>query len=169
MSDRVLRLSDDVVLPLEAATRRMAILAMSGAGKSNVAVLLAEQMHAHGVPWVAIDPKGDWYGMRAGVDGSATGGLEIPIFGGLHADLPIESASGAYVGQLVVEQRLTCVIDVSEFESRQGMFQFLADFGETLLRLNRDAIHELTEAVPPAYAEFIGRCAREHMAEQLDM
>ncbi len=44
-----LRISNDLELPLDAATRRMAILAMSGAGKSNAAVRLAEQMHCAGI------------------------------------------------------------------------------------------------------------------------
>ncbi len=41
-----LELAPGFSLPLNAATRRLAILAMSGAGKSNTAVVLAEAMFA---------------------------------------------------------------------------------------------------------------------------
>lgn len=139
-----LALADDLTLPLDAATRRMAILAMSGAGKSNLAVVLAEQMHAAGIPWVAIDPKGDWWGIRSSSDGGA-GGLPIPIFGGLHGDVPLEPRAGKLIADLIVDQRLTCVLDVSEFDNRQAMWGFLIDLGEELLRRNRDALHVFVE------------------------
>jgi hypothetical protein len=139
-------LSDDLSLPLEAATRRMAILAMSGAGKSNLAVLMAEQMFDAGIPWVAIDPKGDWWGVRSNASGKGPG-LPVPIFGGLHADVKIEStaAAGAELAALIAGDRITCVIDISEFVERQKMWAFLAAFGETLLHKNRTALHLFLE------------------------
>lgn len=45
---------EPLTLPLDAATRRMAILAMPGAGKSNAAVVMAEEMTLRSIPWVAI-------------------------------------------------------------------------------------------------------------------
>lgn len=139
-----LKISDDLSLPLDAATRRLAILAMSGAGKSNVAVVMAEAMYDAGIPWIAIDPKGDWFGVRSGADGKGPG-LPIPIFGGLHGDIPLEPNAGAYIGNLIVDQRLTCILDVSEFSDRQRMWGFLADLGETLLHRNRSVLHVYLE------------------------
>lgn len=151
-----LKISDDLSLPLDAATRRMAVLAMSGAGKSNVAVVLAEAMYDAGIPWVAIDPKGDWYGVRSSSDGKSAG-LPIPIFGGLHGDFPLEPSAGAYVAGMIVDRRLTCVLDVSEFAERQQMFRFLRDLGETLLRRNREALHlfleECDDYIPQSASE----------------
>ena len=139
-----LKLSPDLVLPLEAATRRMAILGMSGSGKSNLAVLLAELMFQAGIPWVAIDPKGDWWGVRSNENGRGPG-LPIPIFGGLHGDLPLEPTAGALVAETIIEQGLTCVLDVSEFNTNQDRFRFLAEFGETLLKRDRHVLHLFLE------------------------
>lgn len=147
---------ESVTLPLDAATRRMAILAMSGAGKSNAAVVLAEQMYDAGIPWVAIDPKGDWYGVRSAGEGE-TPGLPIPIFGGRHGDLPLEPHAGKLIGELIAEQRLTCVLDVSDFDTRQQMWGFLADLGETLLRRNSHPLHLFLEEAD----EYIPQVARE--------
>lgn len=127
----MLQLADDLSLPGDAATRRMAILAMSGAGKSNAAVLLAEQMYDAGIPWVAIDPKGDWWGMRAP---GRQPGLPIPILGGLHGDIPLDPRGGRIVADLIVDQRVTAILDVSEFDSNQQMWGFLRDFGDQLYR-----------------------------------
>lgn len=140
-----LKLASHFDLPLDAATRRMAILAMSGAGKSNAAVVMAEQMFDAGIPWVAIDPKGDWWGVRSGKSGKRSGGLPIPIFGGLAGDVTLEPGAGKLIGELIVEQRLTCVLDVSEFPDRQAMWGFLTDLGETLLRKNRQPLHIFCE------------------------
>lgn len=139
-------LSPTLKLPLDAAARRLAILAMSGAGKSNVAVVLAEQMHAAGIPWVAIDPKGDWWGVRSSRDGRGPG-LPVPIFGGLHADVKIEptAIAGRELAEVIVAKRLTSVVDVSEFTDRQAMWAFLAAFGETLLHKNRQVLHLFLE------------------------
>lgn len=111
-------LSPELSLPLETATRRLAILAMSGAGKSNVAVVMAEQMFAAGIPWVAIDPKGDWWGVRSSKDGKHPG-LPVTIFGGLHGDIPLEPTAGQLIADAIVDQRLTCILDISEFPTRQ--------------------------------------------------
>lgn len=146
----------EVCLPLDAATRRMAILAMSGAGKSNASVVMAEGMYDAGIPWVAIDPKGDWYGVRSAGTGD-TPGLPIPIFGGRHGDLPLEPHAGKMIAELIVEQRLTCVLDVSDFDTRQQMWGFLADLGETLLRRNSHPLHLFLEEAD----EYIPQTARE--------
>lgn len=94
-------------------TETFAILAKRRAGKSNAAVVMAEEMYAAGLPWVAVDPKGDWYGVRASGDGRKPG-LAVIVFGGLHADVPLEPASGRLVAGLFAERRLSGVLDVSE-------------------------------------------------------
>jgi hypothetical protein len=144
VTPKTLHLAPGLDLPLEVVTRRLAILAMSGAGKSNTAVVLAERMFDAGIPWVAIDPKGDWWGVRSSRDGMGPG-LPVPIFGGLHGDIPLEPTAGRVIGDLIVDQRLTCVLDVSEFAERQQMWGFLIDLGDTLLRRNRQALHLFLE------------------------
>lgn len=124
------------------ATSRNAVLAKTGAGKSNAAVVLAEAMFDAGIPWVAIDPKGDWWGVRAEGSGAA---LPIPIFGGEHGDVPLEPTGGPVIANLIAQTGLTCVVDVSEFDTRQQMFRFLREFAETLLRRNREVVHVFAE------------------------
>lgn len=139
----VLRLSPDFVLPLDAVTETFAILAKRRAGKSNAAVVMAEEMYAAGLPWVAVDPKGDWWGVRAGGDGSAPG-LSVVVFGGLHGDVPLEPTAGRLVADLIAERRLTCVLDVSEM-SKADQRRFLTDWAERLYRKNREPLHIFAE------------------------
>jgi hypothetical protein len=132
-------LADDFALPLEAVTESMAILAVRGAGKSNAANVLAREMYQKGLHWIAIDPKGDWWGIRASRDGKEEGGLPIPIFGGSHGDLPLDPLAGAALARFLVEHRVTCILDVSHFNSEAEKVRFLLAFSEQLFRSKNEA------------------------------
>lgn len=139
----VLQISPELGLPLDAVTETFAILAKRRAGKSNAAVVMAEEMYDHGLPWVAIDPKGDWWGVRAAGDGKSPG-LAVLVFGGLHGDVPLEPTSGRLVADLIIEQRLTSVLDVSEM-SKADQRRFLVDFADRLYRRNTEPLHVFCE------------------------
>lgn len=138
----------DVGFPLSAdfAVSRNAILAISGAGKSNAAVRIAEELYRAGIPWFTLDPKGDHWGMRSAADGEGPG-LPIPIFGGEHGDVPLTRDSGPMIARLIAHDRVTCIIDLSgeEFAVRSAMFHFIEAFASTLLRINRTAVHGFLE------------------------
>jgi hypothetical protein len=104
---------------------------------------MAEQMHDAGLPWVAIDPKGDWWGIRSSGDGKGPG-LPVLVLGGQHGDVPLEPTAGRLVADLIVEQRLTAVVDVS-LMSKADMRRFLADFAERLYQRNTEPLHVFAE------------------------
>jgi hypothetical protein len=56
MSDKLLRISDELVLPLDGVTQRFAFLGNIGSGKSYGASKLAEEMLGVGVQVVVLDP-----------------------------------------------------------------------------------------------------------------
>lgn len=153
-----------IELPLLTVTEPNAILGVRGSGKSNTAVRLAEQMHAAGLPWVAVDPKGDWYGIRSSADGEGAG-LPIPVLGGLHGDLPLEPTAGKLIADLIVDRNLTVVLDVSDFGSKNKQVQFLTDFAEQLFRRQgRDPhprhlfLDEADDFVPQMVRANMARC-----------
>ena len=75
-----LRLSPDLSLPSNAITQTFGVLAVRGAGKTNLAVVMAEEMCRMGLPFVVVDPVGNWWGLRSSADGTGPG-LPIAIFG----------------------------------------------------------------------------------------
>lgn len=135
-----LAVGDGIDLPIDLVTHRNALLGMSGAGKSNAAVVLAEEMHRARVPWIVVDPKDDWFGIRSSRDGKGAG-LDVPVLGGEHGDLPLSPHAGARLAELVAAGKLTGIFDVSGFESNADVSRFLADFGRVLLAQNRTPIH----------------------------
>jgi hypothetical protein len=138
-----LRLSDALTLPVEAVTQTFGILGKRGSGKSNAGRVLAEEMFAAGLPFCVIDPVGSWYGLRASRDGKGPG-LSVPIFGGDHGDVALERGSGQELADLVAEERLSCVLDISVL-SESDKVRFLTDFAERLFQRNRDPIHLFLE------------------------
>lgn len=138
-----LKLGPRWTLPIEMVTETIGILAVKRSGKSNAAVVMAEELYDAGVPWVAIDPKGDWWGIRAAGDGKSPG-LSVLVFGGLHGDVPLEPTSGKLVADLIVNERITCVLDVSEM-SKANQRRFLTDFALQLYKKNREPLHVFCE------------------------
>lgn len=159
MASDQLRISRELSLPLDAATETIGILAVRRAGKSNAAVVLAEEMYDHGIPWVAVDPKGDWWGVRAAGSGNAPG-LAVLVFGGQHGDVPLEPSAGRLVADLVVDQRITCVLDVSEM-SKADQRRCLHDFADRLYRRNTEPLHVFCEEAD----EYIPQMVRGETAK----
>lgn len=131
---RDLAISDSLALPIDYVTKTSAILAQRRKGKTHTASVIAEELVDAGVPWVALDPTGAWWGLRAGAGGDATGGLPVTILGGHHGDIPLERTSGKLIADLVVEQPSWYVLDFGLFESKEADRQFATDFAERLYR-----------------------------------
>lgn len=134
-----------IQLPDTAVTQTHGLLAVRGAGKTNAARVMAEEMFAAGLPFCAIDPVGSWRGLRSGADGSSAGGLPIPIFGGDFGDIPLERGGGEVIADAIVDQRLSCVVDLSAFTSEGDKKTFLLAFARRLYQRNRDPLHLFLE------------------------
>lgn len=120
-------------LPRDAVTQKLAFLGRTGSGKTYAAGKLAEEMLVAGVQVVILDPVGVHWGLRLAAGGKKAG-IKIPVFGGLHGDIPLVPTSGALIADLVVDRRLSVVLDVSQFESDKAKARFVSDFGDRFFR-----------------------------------
>lgn len=123
-------------IPPEALEDCGAILGRRGAGKSGTGRLLLEHELAAGHRCCAIDPKGDWHGIRMLKDGSPSR-FEIPVFGGAHGDIKITEDMGEALGKMVATHDLSSVIDLSALPSQAAVRRFTRDFATALYRHNR--------------------------------
>lgn len=132
-----LELASTLSLPLETVTQAIGILAKRRAGKSYTARRFTEQLFKTGQQVVIVDPKGDWWGIRSSADGRGPG-LPIVIIGGERGDVPIEVNAGEVVAKLVVEERVSVLLDLSPLRKKE-VSSFMTMFLETLYRLkNRE-------------------------------
>lgn len=134
-----LAISDRLALPIETVTETIAILAKRGAGKTNTAVVLTEELVAAGQQVIVVDPVGVWYGLRSGADGKS-GGIPVLIIGGDHADLPLTETSGEVIARILVGERQSAVLDLSQL-SKSAARRLMTDFLETLYRVAREPLH----------------------------
>jgi hypothetical protein len=126
-----------VKIPIEeAATQTYAFIARRDAGKTYGAGRLAEGMLEASIQVVVLDPIGVWWGLRLEADGKRTA-YDIPIFGGLRGDVPLEPGSGAMVANLIVERNISMILDVSMFRPRE-LRQFATGFGIELYHRKKD-------------------------------
>jgi uncharacterized protein len=117
-----------------------ALLAKKGAGKTYTGRVMAEEFWEAKVPFVVLDPMGAWWGLRSSADGDSDG-IPVAIFGGDHADAPLERTGGTLMADLVVEEGLSMILDMRGFGTRAAERQFALDFLERLYRRNRDLVH----------------------------
>lgn len=144
-----LRLAKDLALPLDAVTQKIAWLGRTGSGKTYGASKLAEEMIAANAQVVILDAVGVWYGLRLAADGKGKG-IEIPVFGGLHGDVPLEVTGGALVADLIVDRGISVVLDVSQFESDAQKARFAHEWC--------DRFFFRKKAAPSAIHVFLEEC-----------
>ena len=63
-------------IPLDSVARKFAVIGVSGSGKTCTVACMAEQMHKQGLIWTALDPVGNFWGLRSGKDGDPKGRVE---------------------------------------------------------------------------------------------
>ncbi len=122
-------------LPPAALEQHIAVLGKTASGKTYRMRGLVEQLLAGGKRVCVIDPKGDWWGLRLSASGKSEG-FPAVIFGGEHADVPINDRSGATVGELVATGNRPCVIDLSQLGVRERT-RFFMDFAAAIFRHNK--------------------------------
>lgn len=126
-------------LPLDLVTQTIAILARKGKGKSYLGAVFAEELLEAGQVPVIIDPTGAHWGLKSSADGREKG-FPVVVFGGEHADVPLEPGAGDIVARAIVENRFPAIIDLSLMRKGET-HRFLVAFLETLYRLNREPLH----------------------------
>ncbi|MFL5313071.1 MAG: ATP-binding protein [Myxococcales bacterium] len=129
----VLHIAEGVDLPIDFVTKTAAIMAQRRKGKTYTAAVIAEELVAARIPFVALDPTGAWWGLRASADGESAG-LPVIVIGGQHGDLPLERDAGRVVADLVLDHPGYYVLDLSLLGSRKAERDFATAFGDRLHR-----------------------------------
>ncbi len=130
-------------IPDEALDEDIAILGRKGGGKSYTAKGIVERLLDMGRRVLVLDPLGVWAGLRTSADGEHAG-YPIAIFGGLHADLPLDPAAAEPMARIIARENLPAVVDLSEL-SKSAQQSFLLKFLHELRRVNKEALTVVLE------------------------
>jgi hypothetical protein len=134
-----LALAPNLSLPIEAVTKKFGFFGQNGTGKTYAAMKLAELMLDAGAQIVVIDPVGKWYGLRLAENGVDPSGIEIPVFGGLHGDIPLESTGGELMADLIVDRGISAILDVSQFDYDAERARFVEHFARRIFNRKKSA------------------------------
>jgi hypothetical protein len=143
-----LKLANDLSLPLDVVTEKLAWLGRTGSGKTYGAIKLAELMLDAGAQIGALDPVGVWRGLRVPEKKGGTS-YDVVVFGGLYGDLPLQPGAGALIADVVCDRGISFVIDVSQFIASEQQ-RFAKSFAERFFQRRK--------AAPAACHLFMEEC-----------
>jgi hypothetical protein len=150
-----LKLADDLLLPPDAVTQTFLIVGKRGSGKSNTAARLVEQFYRAKLPFVVLDPVDTWWGLKAGRNGEK--GLDVYVFGGRKADLPLNAGDGALIADVLCEHRASMVLSVKHLSGRERS-AFMVKFAQTLFqKWGGGPLHVVLEEAHELAPQMAGR------------
>lgn len=129
-----LKISPDLSLPIDTVTGTQVVYGRKRKGKTYKAKVIAEEMLEHRQQIVVIDPTDAWWGLRSSANGAAAG-YPITIFGGRHADLPLEATAGEELADAIAEDDFSAIFSLKGM-SRANEQRFCYSFLERLYRRN---------------------------------
>lgn len=132
-------------IPKAALAQHVIVLGKTGVGKSSAMRLLVEGLLDDAKPLTIIDPKGDWWGIKSAADGKRPG-YPVVIFGGEHADVPINAHAGAAVAELVATGNRPSLIDLGGWMVGERT-RFFIEFASSLFKQTRGARYLVIDEV----------------------
>lgn len=117
----------------EVGTKRLSIAGTSGAGKTYAVMRLCELLYEKKNPFVFIDTVGNAWGLRVAKDGKSPG-LQIPVLGGMHGDMELQSEAGPLIAEFLHKTRSSLVLDISMLDEDERPV-FIVGFTSRLLEL----------------------------------
>jgi uncharacterized protein len=132
-------------IPSGVLAQHVIALGKTRSGKSTAVRVLVEGLLDADKPVCIVDPKGDWWGIKSSADGKKAG-YPLVIFGGEHADVPINEHSGAAVAELIATGNRSCLIDLGGWMVGERTRFFVA-FASALFKLSRGARHLVIDEV----------------------
>lgn len=129
---RKLRIAEHFALPLETVTQTIVVYGGRGMGKTNLGSVLAEELYKARLKFSVIDPMGVWWGLQHGANRGKPG-IEVLLLGGIRGDIPVEPTAGAVIADLVVDEAVSTVVDISRHTtgkmwSKGEKIKFVADY-----------------------------------------
>jgi len=142
------------------------IIGASDSGKTWTAKYGVEELLRQRRHTLIIDPLGVYYGMRSSADGKGPG-FDIPIFGGLHGDVPIVVGDGEAIGGIIDDQRVSAIVDLSLITDGLGQRTFVRALVARLRRRRHGNFHfvvdEADEFVPEKPRDDVAFALQEDM------
>src|SRR5947209_19816062 len=117
--------SPDLLLETQAFVgRSVAVLGITGSGKTNTAAVLIEELLTQGLPMTIVDIEGEYWGLKQSYDLLIVGRSE-------HAELEIGPENAAQLATLSVQRGISIILDLSDY-TQDEQYDFLVAYFQSL-------------------------------------
>lgn len=121
-------------IPAAALDDRLGFTGTSGSGKTYAAGTAVERLLDSGARVVVVDPLDVWWGLRLQGDGKKPSRFSLPIFGGAHADLPLNEGAGKLIGETVTTMAESCIVSLKGLGTKEAERRFMLAFLDAAYR-----------------------------------
>lgn len=127
--------------------KSVALLGITGSGKTNTAAVLIEEQLAQGVPMTIVDIEGEYYGLKERYDLLVAGRSA-------HSELPLSADTAATLAEISMQRGVSVILDLSDYTQDESYdlliayFTRLWDVAGTLRRPYQIVLEEAHEWIP---------------------
>ncbi len=104
--------------------RSVAVLGITGSGKTNTAAVLIEELLSEGLPMTIVDIEGEYWGLKQFYDLLIAGRSE-------HAELEIGPENAGQLATLSVQRSISVILDLSDY-TQDEQYTFLVAYFQSL-------------------------------------
>jgi hypothetical protein len=115
----------DLSLEIQAFVgRSVAVLGITGSGKTNTAAVLIEELLTQGLPMTIVDIEGEYWGLKQSYDLLIAGRSE-------HAELEIGPDNAPQLAKISVQRGISVILDLSDY-TQDEQYNFLVAYFQSL-------------------------------------
>lgn len=101
--------------------RSIAVLGITGSGKTNTAAVLIEELLSSGLPLTIVDIEGEYWGLKERFEVLVAGHSE-------HTELEISSENASKLAEMSLKRSISVILDLSDFTQEEAYEFLLAYF-----------------------------------------
>lgn len=104
--------------------RSVAVLGITGSGKTNTAAVLIEELLANGLPLTIVDIEGEYWGLKERFEILVAGRSE-------HSELTIGVENASKLAEISIKRGISVILDLSDFTQDEAQ-KFLIEYFKSL-------------------------------------
>ncbi|HVB21624.1 MAG TPA: DUF87 domain-containing protein [Ktedonobacteraceae bacterium] len=104
--------------------RSIAVLGITGSGKTNTAAVLIEELLSSGLPLTIVDIEGEYWGLKERFEVLVAGRSE-------HSELEVGPGNAAKLAEISVTRGISVILDLSDFTQDEA-YEFLVQYFTSL-------------------------------------
>lgn len=138
-----LQIGKNTKIPVGLFNKRLAILAMQGAGKTYTAGVVEEEMMDYllaqeqtNAKFIVLDPVGAHWGLREK--------FPIHVIGGDRGDIDLDYEAGHLFAEMITKFNLPVIFDLTHL-NQDEMLTFATDFLDKMFEITKDPTHIILE------------------------